>query len=118
MVSIDDNGNITVYSGDDDTITLQYSPARDISSYNLRFTVKPYNSVTTDDSDALLETDPSDVAFTGEGTVAVIPINVSSNRIPAGTYKFDIQNITVNNKVHTYHSGKFIVTNDVTKRTS
>jgi len=118
MVSIDEKGNITVYSGDDDTITLQYSPARDISSYSLRFTVKPYNSVTTDDSDALLETDPSDVVFTDSGTIAVIPINVSSNRIPAGTYKFDIQNVNVDGKVHTYHSGKFIVTNDVTKRTS
>lgn len=118
MVSIDDKGNITVYSGDDDTITLQYSPAREISSYSLRFTVKPYDSTTTDDSDALLETDPSDVVFTDDGTIAVIPINVSSNRITAGTYKFDIQNITANDAVHTYHSGKFIVTNDVTKRTS
>lgn len=118
MVSIDEKGNITVYSGDDDTITLQYSPARDISSYRLRFTVKPYNSITTDDSDALLEIDPSDVAFKDGGTIAVIPINVSSNRISAGIYKFDIQNITANDEVHTYHSGKFIVTNDVTKRTS
>lgn len=109
------NGNITVWSGDDDSITFTKSPAVDISDLKLRFTVKKPNSIRTDDSEAILQSNPEDIAFIESGTIAVIPINVKTNRINPGVYEYDIQSTDAIGNVKTYWKAKFEVTNDVTK---
>ena len=116
MVAIDSSGNLTVYSGDDDYITFKYKDSRDISTLNIFFTIKPLDSKTTDDSDALLSIDPSDISFITSGTIAVIPINQHENRIIAGKYKFDLQKVTSASSVHTIHAGIITISNDITKR--
>lgn len=116
-VNIDCDGNITVYSGDDDSVSVYYSDSRVVNTYDWFFTVKPTRSETTDDTDALLQIDPDDCSFYDSNTKVLIPINQHAHRIPAGKYKYDIQYKLASGNINTLISGKFIVTDDVTKRT-
>jgi hypothetical protein len=107
-----------VYSGDDDYVTVYYSDGRDMSTEEYFFTVKPLNSVTIDDTDALLKKEPSDMIFIEENTQVLVPVNDSTQRIAYGNYRYDIQRKDVNGKIRTILSGTYKVINDTTKRTT
>jgi len=118
-MKFNEDGSILVWSGDDDSFTFYYEDLRDISDYEFFFTVKPTTSATTDDSDALLSINPSDVTYTTSNTKAIIPVAKSSVRIPAGTYKYDFQKVVPDgssDSVTTTIGNLYKVANDVTKR--
>lgn len=115
MEKVDKNGNITVVSGDDDYITLQKEPAEDLRNYEIWFTVKPFNSTRTDDTDAVLQSDNNNITFIDDGQTAIIPINNQDNRIRPDTYKYDLQIKNPITQIKTYTIGKYKVLDDVTK---
>jgi len=116
MIKLTWDKTIEVYSGDDDNLAVHYSDDRSMSGELYFFTVKPLNSITTDDSDALLSKNPLNVTFIENNTMVLIPVNDSSIRIPYGTYRYDIQRKNTCNKIRTILSGLYKVTNDTTKR--
>ena len=101
---------ITVTRGDDENIII-HTP--DADEYTWFFTVKPLDSTTTDDSDALLKIDDEDV--TKDENTVLIPIAKSTVSIPPDKYKYDLQYIK-EGKVKTLMGGEYIIYDDVTKR--
>lgn len=88
---------MTLNQGEDAYITYSRSDYADISNLDFYFTVKPLDSTTTDDSDALLQINPSSVAFsdyeTNINAIATIKVADSETIIPEGTYKYDLKEV-------------------------
>ena len=111
--------NLTYISGDDNALVLEFPDNRSISDYDIFFTVKPYNSTTTDDSDALLTVNSTDCTFDTENNKIIVPTNYSTIRLDEGVYKYDLQLKNKNTgEIYTILIGKYKIINDVTKRTS
>ena len=102
--------HITLTRGDDEFIIIRVDGADD---YTWFFTVKPLDSETEDDTDALLLIDDADVVKDDEK--ALIPIAKSDTPIEPGVYKYDLQYIK-NDIVKTLMGGTYTVYDDVTKR--
>lgn len=101
MIQLDKRTHsITVNKGEDAYITYSRSDYADISSLDFYFTVKPLNSTTTDDSDALLQMNPANVSFSDydeshPNSIATIKVADSETIIPEGTYKYDLKEVNV-----------------------
>jgi hypothetical protein len=110
--TLDDEGNITMFSGDDDFLYLA-NQDDSVLTMDLRFTIKPYNSKTNDDSDALYSVH-DEIVFIDDDKKAVIPIAINTKRVRPGVYTYDIQSVE-NGYVDTLIKAKFTVVNDITK---
>ena len=116
------DNNIELYSGDDNVISYRHSDYTDLTSIDLYFTVKEVTDRSSDDSNAVYKVNPTDIVLQDievdgvikSNAIAIIPVSKSSERIPVGAYKYDLQR--VDDGVSTIMSGSYTVINDVTKR--
>jgi hypothetical protein len=117
------NNNITVVRGDDHTLTFtlkdENAAVVDLTGATVFFTVKKATIVesSTDDTNAsisktLAASDPTN------GIALVYLTNSDTNLDPTVSYLYDFQVKFSDGKIRSVVSGAFIVTADVTRRTS
>jgi len=110
---------ITMYRGDDKTITLTFTDsdgnAIDITDYTVYFTVK--NSVSDSDANAKISKDVTSHTNPTSGItqIALTPSDTSS--LNPGAYEYDIQTKDGSGNINTVLTSTFVLKYDVTVRT-
>ena len=110
---------INIYRGDDKTITLtitdEEGDAINVSNYVIFFTVKETDA--DGDNDAIMKIDQTIV----DGSTGIVTIDITNTHtadLLEKTYVYDIQWKDTNNDIKTLVKGDFIVSYDVTTRTT
>lgn len=112
---------ISITRGDDKSINFAFtdgnSAAIDITGYTLFFTVKEVTDTASDDTAAVISKTVTSHTDAVNGLSSVTITNADSDITP-DRYKFDVQLKTDAGSIKTVVKGDFIVSNDVTKRTT
>jgi len=109
---------LELYRGDTKRYSFTFKRdgvAIDITGYTIRFTVK--REKTDSDSDAVITKDVTSHTNAAGGESAV-DLSSAETNVPEGSYCYDIQTTDAGGAISTVLAGAFIVTEDVTKRTS
>jgi len=99
--------------GDDRSLLVTFP--MDITGYDVFFTVKDVNNLTTDtDEDAVIAKDTSN-GVTILSTVATITLSNTDTRVTPGQYVYDIQAVSPAGKVSSTKKQDIEFVSDVTK---
>ena len=111
---------LIVYRGDSKTYTITFDDGTnpiDITGWTVFFTVKNKNDNSSTDDDALITRTVTSHSDPVNGQTQVI-LSFDDTDIEPGIYKYDFQTISDTGIRTTYNPDSFIVTDDVTKRSS
>lgn len=109
-----------MYRGDDKSIDLvitQNGSPFNISGATIFMTIKPQFTV-SDDTTAIGSWTVTNHTYPNSGMSTISITNTQSNSWTPGTYWYDIQYKSSGATITTFVRGRFVVADDVTRRTS
>lgn len=114
------NFSITINQGEDGSFTYHKDGYPTINNLDFYFTVKPLNSNTTDDSDAVYQLNPENVIFIDYDeehpqSIAIIKVADSEILLNPDIYKYDLKEVNGDTEIVRLNSN-YIVKQSITKR--
>ena len=117
--------DLVVYRGDNKNWVLTFTDdagvAIDINGYTIFFTVKKENvyvNSTSDITDALISKDVTSHTNPTSGISSVAVVPADTENLEPTIYKYDMQLKDDSGNILTFIKGNFIITADVTRRSS